>query len=266
MKKLFATLVFIFFMGISQGPYAQVFDGTVYTYTYPVDTSFNIDRFLNRFRTLPEERTFLGVETSKDERGAKVVSVMPGSPAEKAGLKKDDIITRLDGKDISGPEKLSEVVRSLKPDQKVKIDIIRDGKNSTVSAVLGVTDDNVGVVPDLRNFRFRIPNPYGGSDRLFDGRSFFRPTPSLGMQVQDTEDNTGVTVLEVQEASPADKAGVKEGDLVTEMNEKKVSNISDIQKAIRETRDSEYKIQVLRNGRPVSLTIKVPKELKKADL
>lgn len=263
MKKVFLTSVFILFIGLTQGLHAQVFEGTVYS---SFDTSFNLNEFLNRFQKPRQDRTYLGVETTKDDKGAKIVSVAPGSPAEKAGLKKDDIITGVEGKTIDGPEKLSEVIRGLKPDQKVKIDIVREGKKSKVSAVLGVTSDNVSGVPGLRNFRFRIPNPYGGSDRIFDGSEFFKPKPELGMQVQDTEDDSGVAVLKVTEGSPADKAGVKEGDVVTELNEKKVSNVSDIQKAIRETRGSEYKIQVLRNKRALSLTVKIPKELKKADL
>ncbi len=72
---------------------------------------------------------FLGVSSRKAEKGgATVLEVTKGSPAEKAGIKKGDIITKLNETKIESPESLYETVHNLKPGDKVKILFTRDGK------------------------------------------------------------------------------------------------------------------------------------------
>jgi len=218
---------------------------------------------LERFST---QQTYLGVGTASDDKGAKVMEVVSGSPAEKAGILKDDIITKVEDKVIDGPETLSEVIRSMKPDQKVTISVIRNGKTLKLTAVLGVKTSSGIDIPPLRNFRFRMPNLYDNNPSDWNNL-FVNPGPQLGLQVQDTENNDGVTVLKVTPNSPAEAGGLKEGDLITEINGKKISGVSDI---IRETEarspGSEFKLQVTRNQKPLTLTIKIPKKLRKADL
>ncbi len=86
-------------------------------------------------------RTFLGVITQKATDGVKITSVIKGSAAEKAGLQKDDIISRVNDKKITSPEDLMEVVKSYKPDDNVKIDYLRDNKKKDVKVKLGETKD-----------------------------------------------------------------------------------------------------------------------------
>lgn len=212
-----------------------------------------------------DDRAYLGVQTADDEKGARVVSVVPGSPAERAGLKAEDIITRVGNQDIDGAEKLAEVIRGMKPDQKVSIVIFRNGKKQTVSAVLGVNRSPATPVPDFRRFEFRIPNPYSNRQPV-DNWNWIQPRPQLGMQVQDTDDDSGVTVLKVTANGPAATAGVREGDLITGLNEVAVRNVSDIQKRISETKGNEYKLDIIRDKKPVSITVVIPKKLRKADL
>ena len=79
---------------------------------------------------------FLGVITESVEKGAMINSVSENSPAQKAGLKEDDIITKVNDKKIDGPNALYEVVGEFKPDDKINIIYLREGKEKKTTAVL----------------------------------------------------------------------------------------------------------------------------------
>ena len=82
-----------------------------------------------------DRRAVLGVQIDNagDKAGARVLRVSPGGPAEEAGLRDGDVIVSLDGKSIAGSgnagRALVEQMRSVKPEQKVKVRVLRDGKN-----------------------------------------------------------------------------------------------------------------------------------------
>lgn len=243
------------------------------------------------FNSIKMRTVYLGVQTSQDDKGAKIEEVVSGSPAEKAGLMKDDIITNVEGENIDGPETLAKVIRGMKPDQKVKISILRDGQKKEVSAVLGVQDamtykntpfQFIDSMTNGRGFHYfyNMPNPYGRNNPLSPNRNFrVQPIPrgkswgfppekkaELGLQIQDTQDENGVSVLKVESNSPAEKAGIKKGDLLTQINENKITNINDAMEELSQATGNEYKLQVMRNKKPVTITVKIPKELRKADI
>jgi serine protease Do len=92
------------------------------------------------------QKAYLGVEyqmvtqqsavLNNVPQGAYVQTVVAGSPAEKAGIKEDDIITKMDGEDIKGDTGLANVIAKKKSGQQVQIEVWRDGKTETVSATL----------------------------------------------------------------------------------------------------------------------------------
>ncbi|RYZ82473.1 MAG: PDZ domain-containing protein, partial [Proteobacteria bacterium] len=98
----------------------------------------------------------------------------------------------------------------------------------------------------------------------------FRATsdrPRLGLKVQDTEDGKGVKVLDVDEGSVAEKAGIRKDDVITSFEGKEVASAGDLAKASRESKDkSSLKVQLNRNGKSQTIDIKVPKKLKTANL
>ena len=95
----------------------------------------------------------------------------------------------------------------------------------------------------------------------------FARQQKLGLKIQDTEDSKGVKVLEVDKDSPAEKAGLKKDDIVTEIGGKKVSNTDEVREQLHENHDkSAYTIKVKRNGSEMSFDIKIPKKLKTANL
>jgi serine protease Do len=91
--------------------------------------------------------------------------------------------------------------------------------------------------------------------------------PKLGLSVQDTEDGKGVKVVEVDEDSNAAKAGVKENDIITHINDEAVNSADEIARKVRAGRDkSSLQIKVLRNGKAQNIEVKTPRKLKTADL
>lgn len=229
---------------------------------------------------------FLGVQTEDHEKGALITRVEKGSAAEKAGLKEGDIITKVNDTEIENPNKLSQAIRNQKPGDEVKISYIRDKKNKSTKAELGNiklpedVDFNVEI-PDLpelpplppmpefkfdKDLQFEYLHPWN-PDGMNGDLQWFHNRPRLGATIQDTEEGNGVKIIEVDEGSAAAKGGLLKDDIVTEINGKKIVSVRDAREALRDAGEKNtWNIQVLRNGKPATIEIKIPKELKKADL
>lgn len=223
--------------------------------------------------TITGNRAVLGIITEKKEAaGATVVEVAEGSAAEKAGLKKGDVITALNGKKISEPQDLYETIGEMEPGDKVTVTYKRNGKENKITATLGKRADNVPRIfsfPPNRGggnqFRFREDMPPFG--HMMPGFRDHRGGTRLGLSVQDTEDGKGAKVLGVTKGSAAEKAGFEENDLVTEIAGKPVSSAAEVAEAYRgQKKESSITAKVLRNGKTETLTIKVPKELNTENL
>ncbi len=218
-----------------------------------------------------EERAFLGVTTEDAPGGARITAITKNSAAEKYGLKRGDIITKIDKEKISEQEDVSKVIRSHKPDDKVDITIQRDGKEQTISATLGKTKSSYSIngtgqfyTPELdiepfRNFNFDLRD--NGLTYNYFGKG------RLGIKAQDTEDGKGVKVLNVTGDSPAAKAGIKENDIITEFNGKTVNGADELAKVAMEAREKpSVNVKLLRDGKSQTVEIKTPKKLKTANL
>lgn len=247
-------------------------------------------------------RAFLGVTTSTDNNndkkteGAVITAVTDGSAAEKAGLKEGDIITKINDKKVEGPGSIAEVVGSFKPKDEVTVYYKRDGKEQSSKAVLGESKSNMNLTYSFSSPRgnmrsltvpgtpmppsaFSMPRVQewnsDGFDQLeklnnlksMDGFSFFPRQQKLGLKIQDTEEGDGVKVLDTDKDSPAEKAGLKKDDVVTEIGGVKVANTDDAREQLQENAEkSTYTIKAKRNGTEMSFDIKIPKKLKTADL
>lgn len=237
--------------------------------------------------------TFLGVTTEKDEKGAKITEVTEESAAAKAGLKEDDIITKVGNEKIEGPESLSKAITAKKPKDEVKIFYLRDGKEKSVKATLQERK-NSGVLsfssPDGYTKTLTIPLAKAYSDQAraysdqaraysrglsapngfnynFDINNSFPRQKKLGLRIQDTEDDNGVKVLDVADSSAAATAGLKKDDVITEIAGIKVTNTDEVREQLQENAEkSSYNIKAKRNGNEMSFDIKIPKKLKTANL
>ncbi|WP_276480515.1 PDZ domain-containing protein [Paraflavitalea pollutisoli] len=220
---------------------------------------------------------FLGVATEDSKQGAIVEEVTKGSAAEKAGLKKGDVITKIGDDAVFTHDEVTKAVKKHKPEDKVTVVFKRDGKEQKATVTLGKRSsamsfggDNNMFAPNLeglqglqglRNFDFNFDDN-GSGPRVFSmGR------PRLGIRAQDTEDGKGVKVLEVDDESIAEKAGIKEDDIITEFDGKTVNSADELSTAARESREKpSVTVKLTRDGKTQSLELKTPKKLKTANL
>jgi serine protease Do len=209
---------------------------------------------------------FLGVSTVKTNDdatdGAKISGITEGGAAEKAGLKEGDLITKIDDKTIEDPSSLSNTIRKYKPEDKVTVTFKRDGKEQKVTATLGkakgVKAFGYGMNYDgMKNFNFDMaPQAWSNNGQ-----------PRLGIRAQDTEDGKGVKVLDVDDESAAEKAGIKEGDIITRFDGKDVNSAGDLATNARESKGKpSVKVDLLRDGKAQTVELKTPRKLKTADL
>ncbi|MCU7551087.1 PDZ domain-containing protein [Chitinophagaceae bacterium LB-8] len=215
-------------------------------------------------------RAMLGVMTDTSAKGAVVKSVTKESAAEKAGLKVGDIITSIDNKKVESPADVTENVRKHKPGDKISLSILRDGKKQNLNAELGKWQ---GVTITTRGFRMKQPvmppNPPGVDEMPFFYKEGYMGGngPKLGISIQDSEDGKGVKVLDVDEESNAAKAGIKEGDVITRINDKEIKSVDEVAREVRQNRDkTSLNFQILRKGKTQNIEVKIPRKLKTADL
>jgi serine protease Do len=226
---------------------------------------------------MDSDRAMLGVTTEKVEKGVEIQSITKESGAAKAGLKEDDVITKIDDKKIETPDDLSKIVKSHKPGDKVSISYLRDGKEQKATAGLGkwkgvnVFSTSPGFKMDMGDMDFdhmmpkiqSIPRiaPYGQTWSYSGG------SPKLGLSIQDTEDGKGVKVIEVDDESNAEKAGIEEDDIITEVEGKAANSADEVAKIIKASKDkTSVMIKLQRNGKTHNIEVKIPRKLKTADL
>ncbi len=218
----------------------------------------------------PQNKALLGVVTDKDEKGAKITSVSKESAAEKAGLQKDDIITKVNEDEIKTSDDLVKAIGKYNPEDKVKVEYIRDGKSKTTTSTLtknNMKTEKVFQWNDMDKMVHEMPRALAplSSTRGFGGMMMGKP--KLGLKVQDVEEGDGVKILEVDENSAAAKAGLQKDDILTSINDENCKNVDDLRGKTRSLKEGEtYKVSFTRKGKKQTAEIKFPKKLKTADL
>jgi serine protease Do len=227
-------------------------------------------------------KAFLGVitEVADQEKGAVIKTVSDDSPAKKAGLKENDIITKINDQTIDGPKSLYDAVGKYQPDEKITISIKREGKEKKINATLAKNkaqeENNVlffnspnGNMPNImrRGFQF-VPDQNFEMPTLPGLNGIINSMdkkPKLGISIEDLETGEGVKIKSVTTASPAEKAGLKVNDIITKMDDKVVKEVADLKwEYLKEGQN--LKFTILRNGEQKSIEVKIPKKLKTADL
>jgi serine protease Do len=215
-------------------------------------------------------KALLGVSTENNDKGALIKSVSKESGAEKAGLQKGDIVTKINDDKIITSEDLIRAIGKYKPEEKVVVVFLRDGKTKTTEAVLGRNnmqlervfkfDNSEGMPIEMLPFGDIKPN---GDFKIMHRNN----KPKIGLKIQDVEEGAGVKVLEVDENTPASKAGLQKDDIISEMNGEAIKTVDDLKEKTRNLKDGEtYKVKLSRNGVTQTADIKLPKKLKTADL
>ncbi len=198
------------------------------------------------------------------DSGAIIKYVVPDSPADKAGLKQGDIIIRVGDRILSGSDDLANAVRALKPGDEVDIAIIRDGNEKSIAATLGSdVEDDSKIKSKFKWFGNSGTNPqtymFQGYDksRSYIGVNLEELNGQLG-EYFGVDDGKGVLVVEVVKDSPAEKAGVKAGDVIFRIDGNDVEQIDEIQDAINVKKPGEMvKLTLLRNKKTENFSVEV---------
>ncbi len=155
--------------------------------------------------------------------GAVVTQVESGSPGAKAGLKVGDVITQIDGNEVSDAGELQVEVGQKNPGTTIHLQVMRDGKSVAVPVTLeamGSRDKSGKETTDAVR----------GKPRWGVGLSDM--TPEMRGQLQAPNDLHGAVIQQVQPGSPADNAGLQSGDVIVEVDRKPVQSAADVQKAL----------------------------------
>ena len=205
------------------------------------------------------------IEVSETERqrvqgGAVVEDVLRGSPAEKAGLKKGDVFVEFDGEHVRSARQLARLVEETPPGRTVKTTVLREGRRTDVSVTPSAERRaDVSVNGDqLRLFAESLP-PNFNFDLDLDG---FPSRGRLGVTVEELPSQladyfgakSGVLVAAVQPDSPAARAGLKAGDVITKVGGTAVHSRRDLVLALREAGDDdEAAIEIVRDKKESTL-------------
>jgi C-terminal processing protease CtpA/Prc len=199
--------------------------------------------------------------------GVLVSRVKADSPADRAGIRKGDIIVSLNSRAMKSPDELTATIRNAKVGQKVTMVLVHDGQRRTVSAQL-VERPEDSVAPDadrddLEDLPQRIEREVGpmmhwhdDGEHTYVFRSMGRGR--MGIRVEDLNadlgsyfskpDGKGALILEVLKDTPAERAGLKAGDVITRIGDHDIAGSDDVVEALGDAPKGPISVTVLRKG------------------
>jgi serine protease Do len=215
------------------------------------------------------EMTEVTAQKAKDlnlspARGVLVTDVVADGPAAKAGLQTNDVILQYDNHDVEGTVQFRRLVRETPPGRSVAITVLRAGHEEKLTIQVGTRARNVGsewnqgtalvVPPQAFNFKMEMPEIFMGM------------TPVLGIEAEDVTGqlgayfkvpgDDGVLIRSVSAGTPAAKAGLKAGDVITRVDGLTVTTLNEMRARLREKRgEKTVSLMVMRQGAPMSVTV-----------
>ncbi len=215
-------------------------------------------------------------------RGVGVTQVVKDSPAEKAGLRKDDVILRIDGENVNSVRKLNRLVSEMAPDHSVRINVSRGGAEQELTATIGKRSNTSmvqGPFSGLFKREGKEPRAWKWEGPLFDKNFPFEnhgdltfslansrrigvSTMALTKQLADYFGITGgkgVLVTSVNENSPAAAAGVRAGDVITAVDGEAIDSSGDLSRVINRRKEGDVTLTIIRNKAQQTIRV-TPKE------
>lgn len=235
-----------------------------------------------------DDSSWLGVETHEvtsdkakelklsAERGVLLGKIVPDSPAAKAGLKENDVVTEINGQRVEGAAQFRRMIHEIPAGRSIQLSVWRDGRTQTISATLGKSQERRRamkmVAPTPGTFAFRMPEIPEIPSMEWNGNMLFGGgQPRLGIDAEDLSgqlgtffgapDGEGILVRDVNSSSPAEKAGVKAGDVITSLNGERIRTVGELREKLsakHADKDRTVKLGVLRNKSEISLTVELP--------
>ena len=189
----------------------------------------------------------------KDTTGVLVSNVRQGSAADKAGIKRGDIITAINGEKMDDSNVLRNKVAGTLPGNEIKLKVLRDGNEQELTAVLDEYQVDGSANNDRKEGDGEGPKaePQGG--KL--GLSLQPVTPQVAKQL-GVEGSDGLIVTDVDQSGPAAEAGIARGDVVLEINRQAVKSVDDVQSALDRAGDRPILLLLARRGGTVYMTVR----------
>ncbi|UCB53157.1 MAG: PDZ domain-containing protein [Candidatus Zixiibacteriota bacterium] len=200
----------------------------------------------------------------ESKRGALIAGVVEDSPAEEAGIEEEDVIVEFDGEKVRSSSSLTRLVKKHSPGDEITLKVVREGKENKIIVTLGKRPKEefiyeYDVEPLLELKKGKSPEVH------FFG---FHSGGRIGVRVQDlsdqlgdyfgVEDAEGVLITEVEEDMPAEKAGLKAGDVIVEADGDQVDDTQELSEIISEKEEGDkVEIKVIRDRTPRSFNVEV---------
>lgn len=235
--------------------------------------------------------SWLGVETQEvtsdkakelkisADHGVFVGKVLSDSPASKAGLKDNDVVTEINGQRVEGTAQFRRMIREIPAGRTVQLSVWRDGKQQTVSATLGKGEERRTTMMKAspQAFAFRVPQMPEIPDVPgfeWNGGMLAGGKPRLGIDAEDLSgqlgayfgvpEGEGILVRSVNNDSSAEKGGVKAGDVITSINGERIRTAGELREKLAGIEAGKtVKLGVLRNKSSVTLTLELPAPVSK---
>lgn len=181
------------------------------------------------------ERGFLGVKIEKvddvfakqsglkEKSGVVVTDVVSGLSADKAGIRRGDIILEFGGKKIESAEKLQDIVASTPPNKKIDVVIWRDNSKKVISVVLGEWSEEQVVSAD------EPASGKSGKTASWLGMKIKQFTKDMAEELNVTPDEQGVVIVDIESGSKAAELGLYVGDVIRAINRKKTATLAEFE-------------------------------------
>jgi serine protease Do len=230
------------------------------------------------FTIFIEGGSFLGIYTEdinketmasygllREPRGVGVKRVVGSSPAEQAGLREHDVVIRFNNEPVTSVRKLNRLISEVAPEHTARLTILRGGDEKDLTVTLGKRSDfNTAYgVPGQRlqdldkwnDFKFEDKFKFDDKNRNFsfvigNNRRIGVATTQLTKQLANyfgISSGKGLLITSVSDGSPADKAGLRAGDVITEVDGSAVETVADLMRAISRREEGELSLTITRD-------------------
>lgn len=188
----------------------------------------------------------------KDTKGVLVSNVRAGSAAEKAGIKRGDIILAINGEMTEDSNTLRNKVAGTQPGSDIKLTVSRDGTQQEFTAKLDEFDVEGTKPTDKKDEEKNTEKP-NENGKL--GLSLQPLTPEMAKQLNIPAETEGLVVTEVDPNGAAAEEGIVRGDVIMEINRRSVTTIDDVQSALDKSGDKPILLLISRKGQTIYLTV-----------
>ena len=193
------------------------------------------------------------------DRGEFVQRIEPGEAGEKAGLKRGDVVVKVNGKDVTPQQTLSYIVANTKPGTRIPLEVIRDGRTITLNAVVGTRPPEEQLAGD--NFdpeeeQTMPEDPSGAADEAIQnslGMAVQPLTPAIARAVGIDPDSKGLVIGAVSGSSDAGRKGLRRGDAILSANRTPVTSAEALAKVVADAKKAgrdAVLLEILRRGGP----------------